>query len=301
MAVEGDPTSTAVVGVAEQGRVERGAQGRSAIQDQRNEQLQGVLVKDSYSEERTAEVMSPGQHAAPQIPQGKMSCTPQQAAHADDVPSTAQWQECQRQQRIKVDVHYSLVPWNQIVDEIKNHRHPWPIREGNYCRNPKCGCLANENVEEFCGYCCKQCALRLREEQYGIVHENPKPFQLERHGPHCQGKKLKKTDEVVSYNNEAMIDSNKDSVRRQLEEFKESEEMRLAMSASSTWPPPRLTEPQIERLLNIQKTTGLEFDQALACEHVPFPKGPPPERSSLDHFLMWKPGANTERLFPPSS
>ena len=172
--VEDDPTSTAVVGAAEQGRVERGAQGRSAIQDQCNEQLQGVLVKDSYSEERTAEVMSPGQHAAPQIPKGKMSCTPQQAAHADDVPSTAQWQE--RQQRTNVDVHYSLVPWNQIVDEIKNHRHPWPIRGGNCCRNPKCGCSANVNMEEFLGYCCKQCALRLREEQNGIVHENHKPF-----------------------------------------------------------------------------------------------------------------------------
>ena len=84
--VEDDPTSTAVVGAAEQGRVERGAQGRSASQDQCNEQLQGVLVKDSYSEERTAEVMSPGQHAAPQVPKGKMSCTLQQAAHADDVP-----------------------------------------------------------------------------------------------------------------------------------------------------------------------------------------------------------------------
>ena len=51
--VEDDPTSTAVVGAAEGGRVERGAQGRSATQDQCNEQLQGVLVKDSYSEERT--------------------------------------------------------------------------------------------------------------------------------------------------------------------------------------------------------------------------------------------------------
>ena len=107
VAVEDDPTSTAVVGVAEGGRVERGAQGRSAPQDRCNELPQGALVKDTYSEERTAEVMSPGQHAAPQVPKGRMSCTPQQAAHADDVPSTAQWQECQRQQRIKVDVHYS--------------------------------------------------------------------------------------------------------------------------------------------------------------------------------------------------
>ena len=54
--VEDDPTSTAMVGVAEQGRVELGAQGRSATQDQCNEQVQGVLVKDSYSEERAADV-----------------------------------------------------------------------------------------------------------------------------------------------------------------------------------------------------------------------------------------------------
>ena len=49
-------------------------------------------------------------------------------------------------------VHYSLIPWNQIVDEIKNYSHPWPIREGDRCRNPKCDRYANENVEEFWGY-----------------------------------------------------------------------------------------------------------------------------------------------------
>ena len=122
--MEDDPTSTAVVSVAEQGQVQHGLQGRSAAQDQCNEQLQGVPVKDSYSEERTAEAMSPGQHAASQGPQGKMSCTPQQAEHADGVPSSGQWHECQRQLRFKMGVHYNLIPWNQIVDEIKNYSHP---------------------------------------------------------------------------------------------------------------------------------------------------------------------------------
>ena len=42
VAVEDDPALTAVVGVTEGGRVERGAQGRSAPQDRCNEQLQGV-------------------------------------------------------------------------------------------------------------------------------------------------------------------------------------------------------------------------------------------------------------------
>ena len=151
VAVEGNPTSTAVVGVAEGGRVERGAQGRSAPQDRCTELPQGTLVKDSYSEERTAEVMSPGQHAAPQVPKGRMSCTPQQAVHEEDV-QTAQWHECQRQLSLNMGVHYSLIPWNQIVDEIKNYSHPWPIREGDRCRNPKCDRYANENVEEFWGY-----------------------------------------------------------------------------------------------------------------------------------------------------
>ena len=105
----------------------------------------------TYSEERTAEVMSPGQHAAPQVPKGRMSCTPQQAVHEEDV-QTAQWHECQRQLRLNMGVHYSLIPWNQIVDEIKNYSHPWPIREGDRCRNPKCDRYANENVEEFWGY-----------------------------------------------------------------------------------------------------------------------------------------------------
>ena len=80
-----------------------------------------------------------------------MSCTPQQAVHEEDV-QTAQWHECQRQLRLNMGVHYSLIPWNQIVDEIKNYSHPWPIREGDRCRNPKCDRYANENVEEFWGY-----------------------------------------------------------------------------------------------------------------------------------------------------
>ena len=74
--MENDPTSKTVVSVAEQGQVQHGLQGRLASQDQCNEQLEGVPVKDNYSDERTAEAMSPGWHAASQGPQGKMSCTP---------------------------------------------------------------------------------------------------------------------------------------------------------------------------------------------------------------------------------
>ena len=161
-------------------------QGRLAFQDQCNEQLQGVPVKDNYSDERTAEAMSLGWHAASQGPQGKMNCTPQQAEHAVGVPLICQWHECQRRLRFHMGVHYSLIPWNQIEDEITNNCHPLLLREGDRCRNPNCDCFANEHAEEFWGYCCKQCAVRLREEQYGIVHENPKPFPTERHGPYCQ-------------------------------------------------------------------------------------------------------------------
>ena len=152
VAVEDDPALAVAVGVTEGGRVDRGVQGRSVLQDQRNgnELPQGALVTDSCSEERTAD-MSHGQHAASQIPKGRMSCTPQQAVHEADV-QTAQWHECQQQLRLNMGVHYSLIPWNQIVDEIKNYSHPLPIREGDRCRNPKCDRYANENVEEFWGY-----------------------------------------------------------------------------------------------------------------------------------------------------
>ena len=41
---------------------------------------------------------------------------------------------------------------------------------------------------------------------------------------------------------------------RMWKNFGATEEMRIAVPA--TWPPPRLTELQLERLLNIQKMTG---------------------------------------------
>ena len=140
--------------------------------------------------------------------------------------------------------------------------------------------MANGNVEEFWGYCCKQCALRLREEQHGIAYENPKSFQTERHGPHCQGKKLVNTDETVN-TNEAVTAQNVAFIRRQLEEFSQTEEMRIATAASSSpsLPPPRLTDDQFNKLQAIQKRTGMNFDQALnvlGLEYKAESKRPPP-------------------------
>ena len=132
-----DPALAVEVGVTQGGRVDHGRQGRSVLQDQcsGNELPHGALVTDSYSEERTAD-MSHGQHAASQIPKGRMSCTPQQAAHETGV-QTAQWHECQLQLRDKMGVHYSLIPWTQIVDEIKGYSHPNPPPAPKYKRHLK--------------------------------------------------------------------------------------------------------------------------------------------------------------------
>ena len=74
-----------------------------------------------------------------------------------------------------------------MKEEIKRGKHLHPTR-GGLCRSPKCGCFANANKEEFEGYCCKQCGLRQRERDHGIVYDNPKPYQLELHGLRCQGR-----------------------------------------------------------------------------------------------------------------
>ena len=162
-------------------------------------------------------------------------------------------------------VHYSLIPWNQIEDEITNNCHPLLLREGDRCRNPNCDCFANEHVEEFWGYCCKQCAVRLREEQYGIVHENPKPFPTERHGPYCQGKKPVNINEIVTPSGEG------DGVDRKA--------IPTTTPMYPSWPPPRFTDAEVDRLFGIQKTTWMNLEQAfnvLGSEHKDGPKGQPP-------------------------
>ena len=119
---------------------------------------------------------------------GKSSSKPQQAEQAAGVPphSDQRGHECQQQLKNQMGVHWSLVPWYQILDEIKNHCHPFPIREGGHCRDPNCDCFGHEDEAQFQGYCCKQCALRLREQCQGIVQYNPRPW-MTNHGPHCQG------------------------------------------------------------------------------------------------------------------
>ena len=79
--MEGDPPSKAVMSVAAHGQVQHGLQGRLAPQDQSSELQQGVSAKDTHSDERTPEAMSPGWRAASQGPQGMWSSTPQQAEH----------------------------------------------------------------------------------------------------------------------------------------------------------------------------------------------------------------------------
>ena len=173
--IEAIPALAVEMGVAGGGQFGRAAdiQGRSAPQDRCDEPLQGALVENSFPEERTAENMLPTQHAALQVPGGRMSRT-LQAVHEDDV-QRARRLECQQQ---LMGVHWGLLPWLQLVEEIKERNHPHPIRAGDRCQNPKCDCYANKDAKEFWGYCCKQCAIRLREEEKGIIHDNPRPLQI---------------------------------------------------------------------------------------------------------------------------
>ena len=49
------------------------------------------------------------------------------------------------------------------------------------------------------------------------------------------------------------------------------------MLAEAPWPPPMFSDPQTDRLLHIQRTTGLDFEQALAAlgrEYARLPKDP---------------------------
>lgn len=96
--------------------------------------------------------------------------------------------QCQQQSRNQIGVHWSLVPWIEIMDEIKNNCHPFPIREGGLCRAPTCECVGHDDKMEFQGYCCKQCALRWRENCADII------VVMHPHGDHgqfCQGKKCR--------------------------------------------------------------------------------------------------------------
>ena len=147
-----DP-ALAEVGVASEERI-AGQCGQSAIQDGCDEKPQDALVRNS-SEKMTAEDTSPTQHAASQVPTGS---SPLPEVRESDDPRV-RFLELQRQ---RSGVHWSLIPWFQIVDEIKRGIHRHALR-GDRCRNPKCGCYANELVMDFFGYCCKQCAFRLRE------------------------------------------------------------------------------------------------------------------------------------------
>ena len=44
-------------------------------------------------------------------------------------------------------VHYSLLPWLAIKEEIKRGKHLHPTR-GGLCRSPNCGCFAHADKED---------------------------------------------------------------------------------------------------------------------------------------------------------
>ena len=71
----------------------------------------------------------------------------------------------------------------------------------------------HDDVKESLFYCCKQCAIRLRESENGKTKHRKRAWE-QKHGPRCQGIQCcdkgaeEDQDAVTSYNNVA---SNKDA------------------------------------------------------------------------------------------
>ena len=64
---------------------------------------------------------------------------------------------------VKLDsVHYSLVHWETMKEEIAKGTHPHQPKKNGTCRNPGCNMKYRDDVYEFLVYCCKQCATRCR-------------------------------------------------------------------------------------------------------------------------------------------
>ena len=166
--VDDDPMSRLAWSVADQvqGQVHE-VQGQTAPQAQSNEYPQGAKDQEGCTDGRTTEAMSvQDRQAGSHDPQlagslGKLSSTPQQAEQAAGVlPQVDQeWHQCQEQlktQMGKMNAHWRLIPWNDIMNEIENKSHPFPPREGGLCRNRTCEYLGHEDQEQYRGYCCKQ-------------------------------------------------------------------------------------------------------------------------------------------------
>ena len=254
------------------------------------------------SEEMTVD-MSTMQHAASQVPSEGASCTLDEEHGPGD--QRAHLLEQQRRR----SVHYSLVPFLEILDEIKDNRHLQPTR-GSLCRNPDCDCYAHEDVAEFGRYCCKQCALRRREKDKGIVHHNPRSFQIAPHGLHCQGHVAPGTSvlarvvdafggrpEAAQESNEKQPVMSAEAVQYKPGEVKKVNGRRTDVPHWHTPMPtihegehPRppsilntedVTEQQYDRFLHLMDVNGWDFEFAvmvLGQECVEFPRGHRPEQ-----------------------